>query len=57
MTSRLHTYIYVCYNVCPAEKRTKHSTNILMRLVRFSAGQTLCSLWIAPVNVTHLRWI
>ena len=29
------------YNVCPAEKRTKRSSNILLRLVRFSAGQTL----------------
>ena len=28
-------------NVCPAEKRTKRSSNILLCLVRFSAGQTL----------------
>ena len=28
-------------NVCPAEKRTKHSSNILLRLVHFSVGQTL----------------
>ena len=31
-------------NVCPAEKRTKHSSILLLRLVRFSAGQTLCIL-------------
>ena len=29
------------YNVCPAEKRTKHSSILLLRLVRFTAGQTL----------------
>ena len=28
-------------NVCPAEKRTKRSINILLCLVRFSGGQTL----------------
>ena len=28
-------------NVCPAEKRTKRSSNILLCLVRFSAGQSL----------------
>ena len=33
--------IFESFNVCPAEKRTKHSSNILLRLVRFSAGQTL----------------
>ena len=28
-------------NVCPAEKRTKHSNILLLRLVRFSVGQML----------------
>ena len=31
------------YNVCSTEKRTKRSSNILLCLVRFSAGQTLPS--------------
>ena len=30
-------------NVCPAEKRTKHSSMLLLRLVQFSTGQTLVS--------------
>ena len=29
------------HNVCHAEKRTKHSSVLLLRLVRFSAWQTL----------------
>ena len=34
-------------NVCPAEKRTKHSSVLLLLMVRFSAGQTL------PLKILH----
>ena len=43
-TSENESFSKICIlhsNVCPAEKRTKRSSNILLRLVRFSAGQTL----------------
>ena len=34
-------FVATKHNVCPAEKRTKRSSILLLRLVRFSAGQTL----------------
>ena len=38
------------YNVCHAEKRTKHSSILLLRLVHFSAGHTLLGTPYAPVS-------
>ena len=38
-------------NVCPAEKRTKHSSNILLRLVRFFAGQTLLKAGLSEEKI------
>ena len=35
-------------NACHAEKRTKHSSNTLHRLVRFSVRQTLLSVHFEP---------
>ena len=40
----------VIYNVCPAEKRTKRSSILLLRLVRFSAGQTLRILFSSKIE-------
>ena len=37
-------YFFAICNVCHAEKRTKRNSNILLRLVRFSAWQTLLDL-------------
>ena len=43
---------------CPAEKRTKRSSNILLRLVRFSVGQTLRYLKIFQSRVSkHYRFM
>ena len=39
--NRTKLFFDFCPNVCHAEKRTKRSSNILLRLVRFSAWQTL----------------
>ena len=36
-------FVATKHNVCPAEKRTKRSSILLLRLVRFSAGQMLKS--------------
>ena len=35
------TNLLLSFNVSPAENRTKHISILLLRLVRFSAGQTL----------------
>ena len=40
-TFLLHILFWFNFNVCTAEKCTKRSSNILLRLLRFSAVQTL----------------
>ena len=42
-------------NVCPAEKRTKHSNILLLRLVRFSVGQTLGVESLLPFHAWLFR--
>ena len=53
-----HVNILKCHshNVYPEENRTKHSSIILLRLARFSAGQTLIFvlLWLTFISLKSI---
>ena len=42
-----HSYTFWT-NICSAEKDTKYSSVLLLRLVSFSVEQMLCLLWYLP---------